>query len=98
MKIAWSPLSLEKLDEIASYIREDSLSAAIKWVNAIFLTTERLGKYPRSGRIVPETEREDIREIIHGNYRIIYRLDKNRVVILTVRHSMQLLPMDEVNA
>jgi plasmid stabilization system protein ParE len=96
MKIIWSHLSVEKIEEIASYIREDSVNASIVWVKAVFSKIERLKRCPKSGRIVPEIEREDIREVIYRNYRIIYRADKNRLVILTVRHGKQLLPVDDV--
>ena len=51
-----------------------------------------------SGRIVPEIHREDIRELIYGNYRIIYRLETKKVAILTVRHGKQILPIDEIKA
>jgi len=96
MKIIWSPLSIERIEEIANYIRDDSVNASIVWVKAVFSKIERLKRYPKSGRIVPEAEREDIREIIYRNYRIIYRIDKNRLVILTVRHGKQLLPVDDI--
>ena len=95
-KIIWSPLSIERVEEIANYIRKDSVNASIVWAKAIFSIIERLNKYPKSGRVVPEVEREDIREVIFKNYRVIYRVDKNRLVILTVRHGKQLLPLDDV--
>ena len=41
---------------------------------------------------------DDFREIIHGNYRIIYRLQTEIVSILTVRHGRQILPIDETKA
>jgi plasmid stabilization system protein ParE len=52
---------------------------------------------PLSGRIVPEFEQENIREIIKGSYRIIYRvLSENEVNILTVFHSSQLLRSGDI--
>ena len=96
MKIIWSPLSVEKIEEIANYIREDNVNASIAWVKAVFSKIERLKRYPKSGRIVPESEREDIREVIYRNYRIVYRVDKSRLIILTIRHGKQLLPVDDV--
>ena len=47
--------------------------------------------FPQSGRIVPELDYEEIREIIHGNYRIIYQISSENIEILTVRHGRQLL-------
>lgn len=45
--------------------------------------------------MLPERPREDLREVIHGAYRVIYRLDSEQVVILTVRHSrLPIIPGD----
>ena len=96
MKVVWSPLAIERVSEIAEYIALDKPLASEKWVNSIFNKVKRLEMFPESGRIVPETNRSDMREIIFGNYRIIYRVEKERVSILTVRHGKQLLPIDEI--
>lgn len=86
MKILWSPLSLERVVEIAQYIAEDKPGASEKWVDSVFKSVERLIKFPESGRVVPEIKRQEIREILNGNYRIIYRIDKEIISVLTVRH------------
>lgn len=96
MKVVWSPLAIDRVSEIAEYIALDKPLASEKWVNSIFNKVKRLEMFPESGRIVPETNRSDMREIIFGNYRIIYRVEKERVSILTVRHGKQLLPIDEI--
>jgi len=96
MKIIWSPLAIERVTEIAAYITQDSPDAAIKWVDSVFEVTERLQEFPMSSRKVTEASREDIREIIHGNYRIIYKVSKKQVMILTVRHTRQILPDEDL--
>ncbi len=98
MKIIWSPLAIDRVAEIAEYIAQDSPNSAQKWVESIFQVAERLENFPKSGRIVPEIMQDDFREIIHGNYRIIYRLQTEIVSILTVRHGRQILPIDETKA
>ena len=98
MKINWSPLAIDRVAEIAEYIAQDSPNSAQKWVKSIFKSVERLEQFPKSGRIVPEIMQDDFREIIYGNYRIIYRLQSENVSILTVRHGRQILPVDEINA
>jgi len=95
MKIIWSPLSIERINEIADFISEDSLEAARRWVDDLFNKVERIEKFPYSGRLVPEIGRKDIREILFGNYRIIYRTLQTEIAILTVRHSKQRLPEDD---
>lgn len=98
MNIVWSPLAMDRTTEIAEYIARDSPSAAAKWVETLFSKVELLAAAPESGRIVPEVNRVEIRELISGNYRIIYRVEQNRISILTVRHGRQILPVDEVTA
>ena len=98
MKIIWSPLAIDRVAEIAQYIALDSPNSAQKWVDLTFQVVERLERFPKSGRIVPEIKQDDFREIIHGNYRIIYRLQSEIVSILTVKHGRQILPIDEIKA
>ncbi|MFH0909357.1 MAG: type II toxin-antitoxin system RelE/ParE family toxin [bacterium] len=95
MKIIWSPLAIDRVEEIAGYIAQDNPSAAGKWAVAIFHRVKQIGAFPNSGRMVPEAHRQELREIIYGNYRIIYRIDPRRVSILTVRHLKQILPLEE---
>jgi len=97
VRIIWSPLSLERVAEIADYIARDNLTAAERWVDGIFKLVEPLEDLPKLGRIVPEIERDDFREVIKGNYRIIYRVKPEQVSILTVRHGKQILPLEEIS-
>ncbi len=90
MKVIWSPLALEKVGDIADYIALDKESAAKKWINDIFDKAENIGDFPEIGRLVPELNNPNYREIIFGNYRIIYTV-KTEVKILTVRNCRQLL-------
>lgn len=96
MKVIWSPLAMERVYEIAEYMRRDSLQSAQRLVSEIFDRSARLERFPQSGRIVPEVGRPDIREVLHGSYRIIYRVSSKRVDILTVRHAKQILPIEDV--
>ncbi len=98
MKLIWSPLAVERVSEIAKYIAQDKPAAAEKWVDSIFNKVERLTEFPESGRVVPEINNKTFREIISGNYRIIYKLEKTKILILTVRHGKQILPVGEINA
>lgn len=92
MKIIWSPLSVDRSAEIAEFIANDNLVASNKWVEELFVIVEQLKSFPRSGRIVPELKEDTIRELLFGNYRIIYRIEPKQISILTVRHSRQILP------
>lgn len=96
MKILWSPLAIERVSEIAEYIAQDKPSAAENWINTIFSKVEELKSAPGIGRIVPEIRNVPFRELIYGNYRIIYRIEKKQISILSIRHGMQILPIDEI--
>jgi len=96
MIIEWSPLSLQRINEISEYIAQDNIEAAIKWIKTIIDAIEKLNNFPEIGRKVPEIDRSNFREIIIKNYRIIYRLEENKISILTVRHSKQILPKSDI--
>jgi plasmid stabilization system protein ParE len=96
MKVIWSPLSIDRVQEISEYISNDSPGEALKWVDEIFNFVLNLEKFPELGRHVPEIKKTNYREIIFGNYRIVYRIDEKQVYILTVRHFKQILPISEL--
>lgn len=87
VRIVWSPLALERVEMIPQLIASERPAATARWLAGILATVQRLRTHPQSGRRVPELEREDLRQIPHPPYRIIYRVESRRVVILTVRHS-----------
>lgn len=95
MKIVWSPLALQRVGEAADFIARDKPGAAERWVIGAFEAVGRLEKLPRSGRGVPELGRPDIREVIYGAHRIIYRTSPQAIFVLTVRHGRQLVDETE---
>lgn len=96
MTVVWAPLAMERVAEIASYIAEDNPLATEKWIRKIFIRVGQLTRFPDSGRHLSETMRPDIRELVWGNYRIIYRIGSHQVSILTVRHIKQVLPLEDL--
>ena len=96
MEIEWSPLAIERVLEMAEYIAVDKPDVAIQWASNIFDSTEKLKEYPRLGRIVPEIQDDKYRELIEGNYRIIYFIGTSKISVLTVRHGKQLLSIEEL--
>ncbi len=98
MKIIWSPLAIDRTTEIAEYIALDNPAAAKNWIGLIFQEVELLVSSPKMGRVVPEIGSKQIRELIIANYRIIYRIEKINISILTIRHGKQILPVEEIVA
>jgi addiction module RelE/StbE family toxin len=90
--VRWTPQALEDLEAIRLYVARDSVQYAALLVERLFNAVDRLEAFPESGRIVPEFQRRDLREVILGSYRIVYRLHAERAVILTVFHGARLFP------
>ncbi len=84
MKIKWSHEALERLIEIEDYISKDSPARAIQFIDQLIEHVELLSDKPLIGRIVPELATPDMRELIFKKYCIVYRLEKNHIIILTV--------------
>jgi len=91
-QVSWSPSSLLDLDSIAEFIARDSAHYASLFVQSIVAHVEKLSECPRSGRVVPEYGREELREFIFENYRIVYRVRGELIEIATVVHGSRQLP------
>ena len=96
MEIEWSPLAVERVIEMAEYIALDKPDVAIQWASNIFDSTDKLKEHPRLGRIVPEIQEDEYRELIEGNCRVIYLIGEHKISILTVRHGKQLLSVEDL--
>ena len=91
MEIIWTNQALRKLNKFVDYIAQDDVVTAEKWALKVIKKTDQLIKQPESGRIVPEYNEQNLRELIFGNYRVIYRIrkDENTIYIQTVWHVRQ---------
>ena len=99
MKIVWSPLAIERAYDAATYIAGDKPQAALRWLDGLFEIVDRLERFPQSGRIVPEIGLSEFREVVYRkSYRVIYRVEQNRVSSLTVRNFAQRLDVSELEA
>ena len=88
-QVIWTKLALADLDTIHEFIAKDSPYYAQKTIEKIFERVIVLEKFKFIGRIVPEFNQKHIRELIEGNYRIVYRISKTKIEILRVHHSAQ---------
>jgi addiction module RelE/StbE family toxin len=86
MKLIWTDPSIADLRAIRDYIARDSDYYAADLVEQLVLSVERLLQFPKLGRVVPETQDENIRELVQQSYRIIYRILGERIEILTIVH------------
>ncbi|MEN9461890.1 MAG: hypothetical protein RIS84_1910 [Pseudomonadota bacterium] len=88
INVNWTLKAQVSLDGIYDYIHQDAPFYAERFVQQLIDSADRLETFPLSGRVVPEAEREDIREVIFQSYRIIYWIiSDNRIDILAVLHA-----------
>lgn len=92
MRLRWSRIAQEDLLEILRFIALDKPGAARAWVARLQDRARKIPQNPRLGRVVPELEREDVREVIERGYRIVYRLVGEDVLIVTVFEGHRLFP------
>lgn len=93
LRVVWTRKALDDLRAIKVYISRDSTRYAQLQIEKIRSTASHIGRFPKAGRALPEFPDEVWREILMGNYRVIYRIDtRNQLVfMLAVVHGAQLL-------
>lgn len=92
MKVVWTEEAQSHLDGIYQYIRRDAPLYAKQMVDKLTRRSEQLIVHPHSGRIVPEYEDRQLRELIVFPYRLVYRTKPDRIDIIAVFHGAQQLP------
>lgn len=91
LKVAWSPEAIEDLESIAEYIGRDSGFYARAVATKIVEMARSIGSLPRIGRVVPELGDEKIRECFVYSYRVVYRVEDNRILVVAVIHGKRLI-------
>lgn len=94
MTIEFSEAALRQISDAILFIAADKPEAAKCWVESVRTLVSRLADFPRNGRVVPDFSDENLRELLHGEYRVVYKIDErsSRVVVVTVFHAKRLLP------
>lgn len=87
-EIKWTEKASSNLQAIFDFISRDSKIYAARYVKALIIATNKLETMPRSGRMVPEFENPELREVIYRAYRIVYRIvgEVEDIEILSVVH------------
>ena len=95
MRVFWADAALGQLEAVRDYFAQTSPEYAQRLVERIVNRSERIAAFPRSGRMVPEYEIDDVRQVIEGPYRIIYLIKEDQIEILALIHtSRKGLPQD----
>jgi addiction module RelE/StbE family toxin len=91
MKLRWSARASQDLLDIHHYISRDNPQTARTWIKKLRTHARRAAESPLAGRMVPEFDRSDIREVLFRSYRIVYRVKEDAILILTVFEGHRLL-------
>jgi toxin ParE1/3/4 len=94
----WTTPALTDAEAIRDYIARDSPRYAADLMARIVGAVERLAQFPESGRKVPELDRPDVRELIVGNYRVVYRLVRQGEVVEIALDRVVQVVKDEVSS
>ena len=97
-QVRWTPQAADDLEAICLFIARDAPQVAATFADRVLPARDRLASYPRLGRTVPELGIENIREIIVGSYRVIYRIRQDEVRLLTVHHGVRPLDATKLEA
>ncbi len=96
MRVVWAPRAIARASAIARSIAAERPGSAGPWVEDLFALAANLRRHPRVRRKVPEAGRDELREVLRGRYRLIYRIEPRRLVVLTVRHGRRQWDPSEV--
>jgi len=93
MRVIWTRRAQRDLVEIRRFIARDSPAAAQRWIARLRDGARKAADFPLGGIRVPELNLENLREAILGGYRIVYRVEAEAIVVLTVFEGHRLLPL-----
>lgn len=97
MKVRWTNQAFTRLAGIEDYVAADSPMAAQRLVARLVRRANTLTRSPNLGRRVPELPGSDLRELIEGSYRIVYRVRPPWVEIPTVFEGHRRFPLADVD-
>ena len=98
MRLFWTETAKQDLQAIRRYIDSDNPTTAKRWVDRLKTRARNALIAPLAGRKVPELLREDIRELSEGNYRIVYQVCENRLVVMTVIEGHHLFSQESLDS
>ena len=96
MNVVWTPLAESQVADAFAYIAADRPATALKWFERLVRSVGSLSLLPDQGRMVPESDRESIREVLVAPYRVVYHRDAEAVVILTAQHERRDLDLEGI--
>ena len=97
MNVVWTAEALRMLEEIERFIAQDNPQRASAFIDRLLEKVDAIASFPNMGRVVPELSQPEIREILVGKYRIVYKETPDQIVILTVFEGHRSLRFEELD-
>lgn len=96
MRVFWTDAALNQLEAIRDYLAQTSPEYSRRTVERLANRSEQIAAFPRAGRMVPEYEIDEVRQVIEGSHRIIYLIKEEQIEVLPIVHtSRKGLPLEE---
>ncbi|HWR89145.1 MAG TPA: type II toxin-antitoxin system RelE/ParE family toxin [Dissulfurispiraceae bacterium] len=94
LPVTFAESAVSDLQNIQDYYEnEQAPETGRRLIADIIRAVQQLSAFPLSGRVVPEFDVSDLREIVHPPFRLVYRYDRKRVRIIRVWRSERLLKL-----
>ena len=84
--VIWATGASAALDEVVAYVARDSPQAAVDFLERALQVADSLSMLPERGRVVPELRTRNVREVFVHRYRLLYRVDETRIVVIAFIH------------
>ncbi|MCP1309580.1 type II toxin-antitoxin system RelE/ParE family toxin [Paenibacillus tyrfis] len=84
--VVWTKTATNDLERAVEYIHQDSPGYALSFLYDAMERAKTLSLFPNRGRIVPEINNPNVREIFLHRYRMIYKIEEDQVIILSFIH------------
>jgi toxin ParE1/3/4 len=85
-RVVWAESARRALDEVVDYIARDSRSSGLRVLESALNAADKLAQFADRGRVVPELADAGIRETFVFRYRLMYRVEPERVIVLAFVH------------
>ncbi|WP_428306841.1 type II toxin-antitoxin system RelE/ParE family toxin [Lacipirellula sp.] len=95
-RLIWAQQALDDLEQLLKFIAKDAPVAACRFAEKIVNRVEVLQEHPKLGGVIPEDDSGTYRQLVQGNYRIIYRSEGECVYLVAVHHAARLLNTEDL--
>ena len=81
-QVIWTQTATEELADIAGYLGSYSESYARLTVKRFYERAGQLTDFPEMGRVIPELDQSNYRELLEGNYRLMYEILSDDIILI----------------